>query len=737
MKKFIKLSTFLYIVVFFLSASLCASGFNVAHDGTSFNLINKVDSLISFNTLAPPTPPVVKSPIYYCQNSPASPLTATADPGNTLIWYGTAPTGGTPNATAPTPSTSSVGSTTYYVSQTDGVTVSSRAQIVVNVVANNGAVILNYRCDPSQVLPADKSSSVMFDWSNNPLISNTYNFTYTVQGGSPVLGTTSVSHQQVFGMLPGQSATMTLSSATHPCVPPQTITCTVPCGVTTTPDFAPIPPFCTGSPAPILGPTSPNGISGTWAPAIVSNTTSGNYVFTPNAVLHPCATTQTLSVTVLPLVSPTFPSIPTTVCQNATPPVLPANSTNTPVISGTWSPSTVNTAVLGPVTYTFTPNLGQCTSTSPTTVTITIIANNSPNFAAIPPLCSGDTPPVLATTSPTGVTGVWSPSTINNTTSGSYVFTANPNQCSTNQTLNVTITPKRTPNFAPIAPICSGDPAPALATTSPNSISGTWSPSTINNTTSGSYIFTPNASECAFNQTLNVTITQPLNPGFSSLTICSGSVPPALTTTSPSGVNGTWNPAVVDNLNTAPYEFTPNSGQCATKQTIIVTVKPTNTLVDFQWTVSEAFVQNQVITINATVADNYVYQLDFGPFQSSPIFENVSYGLHSVTVKDPFGCSAPITKSNILVVDFPRFFTPNGDGYNDAWNIETLKDDVNARIRIFDRYGKLLVEIKPNSGGWNGYYNGQPMPATDYWFAIDYVEDNVIKKFNSHFSLKR
>jgi gliding motility-associated-like protein len=82
------------------------------------------------------------------------------------------------------------------------------------------------------------------------------------------------------------------------------------------------------------------------------------------------------------------------------------------------------------------------------------------------------------------------------------------------------------------------------------------------------------------------------------------------------------------------------------------------------------------------------------------------------------GCSNPIVKSNILVIDYPRFFTPNGDGYNESWNILSLRDDASAKFE-FDRYGKLLKELTPNSGGWNGLYIGQPMPSDDYWFVVD------------------
>jgi hypothetical protein len=82
---------------------------------------------------------------------------------------------------------------------------------------------------------------------------------------------------------------------------------------------------------------------------LVSNTVSGSYVFTPNPSLHPCATTQTLNVTVLPLISHRLLVFPRQFVK-CTAPVLPNNS-NSPSITGSWSPATVNTALLGPVTY--------------------------------------------------------------------------------------------------------------------------------------------------------------------------------------------------------------------------------------------------------------------------------------------------------------------------------------------------------------------------------------------------
>ncbi|MBP2284455.1 gliding motility-associated-like protein [Flavobacterium sp. CG_23.5] len=720
-----------------VATNLNNSKFTPAIDITSSILRNLNKSSEFFNIATPP--PTVTSPIYYCQNKVANPLTATPSAGGTLNWYGTNAIGGTASSTAPTPSTTAIGTTSYYVSETVSGVESTRSKIDVIIVADNGSKILLLRCDPTQIAAADKNSSVFFDWTNTTGLPNQYSYSYTIDGGPPVTESTGLSNLQVFGLLPGQSVTLTVAHTTYPC-DLSVFTCTVPCGTsTTTPNFAQIPPFCSGDTAPLLGNTSPNGITGTWAPAIINNTTSGSNLFTPNSTLFPCATTQTLAVTITPKATPNFTTIPATVCQNATAPVLPLNSNNTPAISGTWSPSTVNTSILGAVTYTFTPNSGQCVVGPATTKTITIEPNIAPNFANIAPICSGNPAPVFGTTSPNGINGTWSPATINTTASGSYIFSPAAGQCATKQTLNVTITPKTVPNFPAIASFCEGSSAPILDNNvaSPNGVSGTWSPATINNTASGNYVFTPNANQCATTQTLIVTVNPRVSHAFSSFAICAGSVPPVLPLTSPNGVKGTWSPAVIDNMNNGSYIFTPDANQCAISKTISVTVTPSNTLVKVEWTVTQAFAENQVVTITATAPGDYLYQLDDGPFQESPVFEYVSYGTHAITVKDKFGCNAPITKSNVLVINYPKYFTPNNDGINDNWNIFSLDYLSNSRIFIFDRYGKLLKEISTKSLGWDGMYNGHAMPSNDYWFSVEYVENDISKIFKSHFSLKR
>lgn len=154
------------------------------------------------------------------------------------------------------------------------------------------------------------------------------------------------------------------------------------------------------------------------------------------------------------------------------------------------------------------------------------------------------------------------------------------------------------------------------------------------------------------------------------------------------------------------------------------------------YTVSEEFTDNQNITIEAQgVGGFYGYQLDFGAFQEEPIFDNVAPGLHTVTVTDRNGCGD--TSIQVLTVNYPKYFTPNGDGVNDTWNITSLSGQSDTEIQIYDRYGKMIKKIRPSESGWDGTLSGQIMPSSDYWFTISYEKDGNVTEFKSHFAMKR
>jgi gliding motility-associated-like protein len=167
-----------------------------------------------------------------------------------------------------------------------------------------------------------------------------------------------------------------------------------------------------------------------------------------------------------------------------------------------------------------------------------------------------------------------------------------------------------------------------------------------------------------------------------------------------------------------------------------VTVSPSEPAI-VTYEVSEDFSDNQSITVTATgQGNNFEYQLNNGPFQDSNVFENVPSGIHTVTVRDKNGCGS--TSIQALVVNYPKYFTPNGDGYNDSWNIKDLSNQPSASIAIYDRFGKMLTQIKPSNSGWDGTYNGHLLPSDDYWFSVSYTDENQVnQEFRAHFAMKR
>jgi len=153
--------------------------------------------------------------------------------------------------------------------------------------------------------------------------------------------------------------------------------------------------------------------------------------------------------------------------------------------------------------------------------------------------------------------------------------------------------------------------------------------------------------------------------------------------------------------------------------------------------ITNAFENNNIIEVTIIGYGDYEISLDNGVWQNNSIFQHVSGGYHTIRVRDLYKCYEFIHE--ITVMDFPKVFTPNNDGYNDTWNIYSIESQLDAKIFIFDKYGKLLKQLIPNGSGWNGTFKGELLSTDDYWFTVEYIDpkDQVKKQFKSHFTLKR
>lgn len=138
------------------------------------------------------------------------------------------------------------------------------------------------------------------------------------------------------------------------------------------------------------------------------------------------------------------------------------------------------------------------------------------------------------------------------------------------------------------------------------------------------------------------------------------------------------------------------------------------------------------ITVVLSNAGNYVFSLDNNNYQTSATFYGLTTGNYTVYIKNMNGCE-PVSQE-VFLLAYPKFFTPNADAYNDYWQIINAQSEPHMKVYVFDRYGKLLTGFGSSSLGWDGTYNGKPLPSTDYWFLV--IRENGAEH-RGHFSMKR
>jgi gliding motility-associated-like protein len=141
---------------------------------------------------------------------------------------------------------------------------------------------------------------------------------------------------------------------------------------------------------------------------------------------------------------------------------------------------------------------------------------------------------------------------------------------------------------------------------------------------------------------------------------------------------------------------------------------------------------NNAILVEVGGGGDYEYSLDGLTYQDSNQFNNLIIDDYTVYVRDKNGCG--VTTKDVYLLFYPNYFTPNGDTFHDTWQIYNGDKEPNSEIYIFDRYGKLLTQIKTSGLGWDGIVNGKLMPTSDYWFLLKRQNG---KEYRGHFTLRR
>ena len=182
---------------------------------------------------------------------------------------------------------------------------------------------------------------------------------------------------------------------------------------------------------------------------------------------------------------------------------------------------------------------------------------------------------------------------------------------------------------------------------------------------------------------------------------------------------------------------TNGSKQCTLTRsvTVVFSTPPIISTIDIKYQGNSSN-QVEVVLSNEGV---FEYQLDDASPQTTRFFTNVSPGEHLLTVTDLNGCG--FVTEEFVMVGFPPFFTPNGDGVNDTWRMEGISFLENPIVSIYDRYGKFLYQIRETSSSWDGSFNGRFLPESDYWFRLTYTntqgQDKIAPFLKNHFTLKR
>ena len=147
---------------------------------------------------------------------------------------------------------------------------------------------------------------------------------------------------------------------------------------------------------------------------------------------------------------------------------------------------------------------------------------------------------------------------------------------------------------------------------------------------------------------------------------------------------------------------------------------------------------NQITAIAEGGVEDYTFYFNDIDNGSDNTFYINRTDTYTVTVVDENGCEATAEIfMEFIDVEFPKFFTPDGDGLNDIWLPDNIEGFPDVLIKIYDRYGRVVEEMTRNVKGWDGNYDGKPLPTGDYWYVVQLQGEQDDREFVGHFTLYR
>jgi gliding motility-associated-like protein len=741
---------------------------------------------IAVNIIVSTTPAVtVVSPVTYCQGATAVSLSASATPatGATLLWY-TAATGGVGSATAPIPSTTASGSTTYYVSQIISSCEGPRVPIIVNVTAYSPSPVttspVNY-CQGNTAVPLSATGTNLL-WYTAP--SGGTGSATAPTPNTAIAATTTYYVTQTSNGCESLRVPVVVNVFANPATP-IVISPVIYCQNTTA-------TVLTASGTGLTWYTVPTGGTALPGAPTPSTTTVGNTTYYVQANNGTCFSTRA-SITVTVNETPAAPTVisPVTYCQLATPTALTAVGTNllwyTTSTGGTGSTTapTPSTTTVGTTNYYVTSTIGTCESL--TRSLIAVVINETPliptvitpvnycqNVLANPLTASVNVGTLLWYTTATGGTGSATAPTPSTATAGSvtYYVSGILGTCEGPRTaivVTVTATPALPTVISPVT-YCTNVTPTALTATgtsllwyttltggtgsttapTPSTATAGTTPYYVSQSTTGVVCEGPRA-------LINVVVNpRPAAPTvITPLLYCQNFNAPILGAT---GANLLWYNVATGGTgsSTAPTPSTSTVGSTSyyvsqsaltcegARSAIVVNINPA---LNVNAGVDRIMARGDTIQLAGTstsVGATYLWTANITPLAltsatilnptANPIFTTI----YTLRVSDPTGL-CPFVTDDIRVevvqscINIKNAFTPNGDGINDTWFIYDqnfcLTNPGGAKVTVFNRYGSRVFESKDYANKWDGTYNGKPLPDGTYYAIIEFTLFDGSKQF--------
>lgn len=149
--------------------------------------------------------------------------------------------------------------------------------------------------------------------------------------------------------------------------------------------------------------------------------------------------------------------------------------------------------------------------------------------------------------------------------------------------------------------------------------------------------------------------------------------------------------------------------------------------------IMDIVIENTTATVLTYTTGNFEYSIDGNNYQASNVFSVLAGGIYTCYVREKKGCG--MDSEVFAVIEAPLFFTPNNDSIHDVWVLKGMSFYPNAEVKIVDRFGKLITLLNASKPSWDGTFNNEKLPSSDYWYVAKMNEKTPEKR--GHFSLKR